>query len=97
MPKKLFEKGKSGNPGGRPKGLDSLKDLARTHTPEAFERLVFWMRSNNAKASVTAAEKIIDRGYGKAAQPLVGDETAPPIRVLHEADKDIIRRYLEGK
>jgi hypothetical protein len=67
-----FQKGQSGNPRGRPKESPELKALARQHTPEAFERLLFWMRSDNPKASVTSALHVIERAYGKPEQPLVG-------------------------
>lgn len=64
----MFVKGKSGNPSGRPKEDREVKELAREWTKEAMERLAFWMRSDNAKASVTACSTILDRGYGKAQQ-----------------------------
>lgn len=67
-----FEKGKSGNPGGRPKEIHEVKELARAHTKEAIDRLVHWMRSNDAKASVSASQALLDRGYGKPAQAIEG-------------------------
>lgn len=63
-----FEKGKSGNPGGRPKEDNLVKELAREFTAEAVERLGFWLRSDNPKASVGAAVALLDRGYGKPHQ-----------------------------
>ena len=37
---KPFKKGQSGNPGGRPKVIAEVKELARAHTGEAIETLV---------------------------------------------------------
>jgi hypothetical protein len=74
-----FEKGKSGNPGGRPKENDELKELAREHTAEAINRIVFWMRSDEPKASLTASMALLDRGHGKPIQAteLSGPNGAP--------------------
>ncbi|MGB6440326.1 MAG: DUF5681 domain-containing protein [Methyloceanibacter sp.] len=38
---KPFKKGQSGNPGGRPKIVAEVKELARAHTGEAIQTLVF--------------------------------------------------------
>jgi len=45
-----------------------IRSLARKHTDEALNRLAYWMRSDNAKASVAATVAILDRGWGKAVQ-----------------------------
>ncbi len=65
-----FRKGQSGNPGGRVGVPAEVRELARSHTKEAIERLVYWMKSDNAHASVAAANAILDRGYGRPAQLL---------------------------
>lgn len=69
-----FQKGQSGNPGGRPREDNEIKQLARDASAEAINRLVAWMRSDNPKASVTAAQAIIERGFGKPSQPIEGGE-----------------------
>ena len=49
---KPFQKGHSGNPGGRPKVVAEVKELARTHTGKAIETLVSIM--TNPKAAPAA-------------------------------------------
>lgn len=66
-----FKKGKSGNPAGRKAktmGEREVEALARTHAPEAIERLRFWMASDNAKASVSAATTMLNRAVGSPKQ-----------------------------
>ena len=78
-----FKKGKSGNPGGRPKEAAEVKALAGEHTVEAIERLVFWMRSEEPRTSVAAAQSLLDRGHGKPAQAITGPDDGPlDIRVI---------------
>lgn len=69
-----FEKGKSGNPGGRPKENQEVKELARTHTVEAVERLAHWMRSDLPGPSVKASAVLLERAWGKAEQTVTIDD-----------------------
>ena len=63
-----FAPGKSGNPGGRPREVGRVKELARQHTEEAVGTLVAVMRNRKSPAAsrIRAAELLLDRGWGKA-------------------------------
>ncbi len=54
------------------KSLTEIRSLARSHTRTAVNVLVGVMRSKDATAAarVSAANAILDRGWGKAAQPM---------------------------
>ena len=71
---KPFKKGESGNPGGRPKVIAEVKELARAHTGEAIETLVSIMTNQKSApaARVSAANALLDRGFGKPAQHIIG-------------------------
>ena len=62
-----FPRGRSGNPGGRPKELRDVIELARLHTTDAIETLAAAMNSDSAPWAVriSAANAILDRGWGK--------------------------------
>lgn len=67
-----WQPGQSGNPGGRPKVIGELRDLARIHTLEALETLTEIMKDKGAPpaARVAAVSHILDRGYGKPTQTI---------------------------
>ena len=63
-----FKPGQSGNPGGRPKGIEAL---AREHTPAALAALVDALRSPRER--VSAAVALLDRGWGKPTVTVEGN------------------------
>jgi len=67
-----FEKGQSGNPGGRPKEQINVQALAREKTELAIETLAAIAGNQKAKeaARVAACVALLDRGWGRAAQPI---------------------------
>jgi hypothetical protein len=74
-----------------PKTLTEIRSLARSHTRTAINSLVGVMRSKNAThaARVSAANAILDRGWGKPAPPLEnGDGGA--LELIHRIERVIV-------
>jgi hypothetical protein len=98
-----FEKGASGNPGGRPRVEGEIRELARQHTGTALRTLIeIAERGENESARVAAANSLLDRGYGKPAVPVVpadlpevitinfGTELRPPNGAEHDGTRHTI-------
>lgn len=81
-----FVPGQSGNPGGMPKAVAEVRAAARQHTALAMETLAEVCRNRKAPASarVSAAEALLDRGWGKAVQPVDVNDTRPLANVPAE-------------
>jgi hypothetical protein len=80
------------------KTLIEIRSLARSHTRTALNVLVGIMRSKDATAAarVSAANAILDRGWGKATQTIeTGDDS--PLELVHRielrADFQHLRRW----
>lgn len=61
------------------KTSSEVRLIARTHTRTAIAVLVGIMRSEKAQqmARVAAANSLLDRGWGKAVQPIANDDDKP--------------------
>ena len=78
-----FQKGHSGNAGGRPKDEYKVAELARSYTTEAIETLVELMRcGKDERVRGTAAQALLDRGWGKPKVEVVTDEKQDYIAAL---------------
>jgi hypothetical protein len=63
-----FKKGQSGNPGGRPKQIREVEELAQTHSFEAIERLMEIVRGegcSDMRVQLLAIEAMLNRAMGK--------------------------------
>ena len=73
----MWKPGQTGNPGQapRPIRLPELAKLAKTHTAEAVEQLVKWMRCADGKIAVVACIALLDRGWGRPRESKENVET----------------------
>jgi hypothetical protein len=74
------------------KTLVEIRSLARSHTRTAIRVLVGVMRSKDATpaARVSAANAILDRGWGKATQPLENSGDGA-LELIHRIERVIVR------
>ncbi len=71
------------------KALTHIRSLARTHTDRAIAVLQGIMDNGTTEsARVAAANSLLDRGWGKPAQPINGDEDGGAVRV------ELVRRLI---
>src|SRR4051794_10690210 len=86
-----FARGVSGNPGGRPRSIAKVEELAREHTEAAVATLAAIMTDGHAPASsrVAAASVLLDRGWGRARSEVTISDT-PDVRSLSDLELDAV-------
>ncbi len=73
------------------RALTEIRSIARSHTRTAVNVLVGVMRSSEATpaARVSAANAILDRGWGRAAQGIDNDEDGV-LELIHRIERIIV-------
>jgi hypothetical protein len=73
-----------------PKTLTEIRSLARSHTRTALNILVQVMRNKDATpaARVSAANAVLDRGWGKAIQAIENGDR--PLELIHRIERVIV-------
>lgn len=85
--------GRSGNPGGRPRAVLEVRDLARSCTEAAVKTLLEVMVNPKAPAAarVAAAVAVLDRGWGRPPQAVAvaveADEGGAYAAMLQEVER----------
>jgi HEAT repeat protein len=83
MPSPKFEKGNPGRPKGSVNAIPAkIKALCLKAAPEVIAELKRLMQDKNPAIRLAACNALLDRGIGKAAQPIVG-EGEGPVEVRH--------------
>jgi hypothetical protein len=77
--------GQSANPGGRPRSIGAVRDLARAQTALAIDTLVeICEHGESEMARIAAANAILDRGWGKPTAMVEMHNPGPDIGALIE-------------
>ena len=89
-----FRKGQSGNPGGRPKVLGEVQDLARQYAQTAIVELArLALKAKSETARIAAIRELLDRGYGRTRQSVeVSAPDGNPLQILFEEIDALSRR-----
>lgn len=83
-----FVPGKSGNPRGRPKEDPALKAMCQAKTKAAVERLIKEMtKGDTSSARISAANAILDRGWGKPQQDMTIEHRHSFVEALRELER----------
>ena len=91
-----FAPGQSGNPGGRPKDEHRVAELARSYTLEAIDTLVELLREGkDERVRGTAAQALLDRGWGKAKVEVVTDAEGTYLDVLRVVNESMLSKRNE--
>jgi len=79
-----FQKGVSGNPGGRPREIGEIRDLARAHTSAAIDALhsIAIDLTAPASARVAASEALLNRAWGRPSLAVGAEGESEPLELI---------------
>jgi hypothetical protein len=83
MAVKMWQKGQSGNPGGRPKMPDDVKEALEGGSLRAAQRLVQLVDSPDERIALMASETVLSRLYGKPTQQVDSNITTTSVQQAH--------------
>ena len=86
-PGRPFQPGQSGNPGGQSKTFAEFRKLIRDLSPKAVTVLQELLDHEDGKVRVAAVREVLDRSWGKAAQPVTGEDGGP---VKYEISTELV-------
>lgn len=78
-----FQKGVSGNPGGRPAMDPEVKEALQAASERAARRLVELVDSQDPRVALMASNSVLDRLYGKPAQTVDAKVQTTDVGAMH--------------
>lgn len=88
-----FQPGQSGNPNGRPKIPNEVKEALKALTMPAVQKLAELLRSDDDRVAMTAVKEVLDRNLGKPVQPVEIDPAQLPDRELKQAMAEVVDQW----
>lgn len=84
-----FKPGQSGNPGGRTASFAECQRVAREASPKAISRLIELMHSDDERVALMAADKVLERAWGRPKEQEPGKRFSdlPPEEREREAGR----------
>lgn len=95
-----FQKGVSGNPGGRPKAEKDVKALALKNSKAAMEKIIALIEDKDSRIALMAAKEVLDRAYGKpkiAEDDDANDKRNVTINIVRYADGNNTPKQLDAE
>ena len=90
-----FRPGQSGNPSGRGGEYHEIQRICRAASPAAARRMVELMQSADERIALMAAEKVLERGWGKPREARDADIPDAETVARREASRAAVVELLQ--